>query len=178
MLNVARRLRPRDIFNLSFTNKLNYQMIGSVSGIWKLARLMYMPCRVLLPPAGMSDKEYAWLLTTDRCVKCHLVKPLEFDWNHRAKCCADCLYLIHNDSYAREQESKGEAKLYKNLFVGRVKALGGERGCGEGLWDKAILAKIPRYANIIKLAGRDISYTDEEFELLKSYLSEGIQFAW
>jgi hypothetical protein len=60
-------------------------MIASVAYIWRRARLMYMPARALGPPVGMTDKEYAWFLTTNRCIKCHRVKPLEIDLECRVR---------------------------------------------------------------------------------------------
>lgn len=48
MLRVARRLRPKDIFSLSFTSKLYYQMIALVPEIRKHARLIYIHARSCL----------------------------------------------------------------------------------------------------------------------------------
>jgi hypothetical protein len=175
MLLFARHLRPKDLFSLSFTSKLNYQMIASVMLIWKRARLIYMPARILPPPNGMTEKEYAWFLTSDRCTNCHLVKTLVTDWDHLTKRCVECLhvgssllvvYLHGIDVNRRRKESKKELKLNSSEFLKRVHSLGGERVCGIGEWDKAILAKIPSYANA--LLGSKDSHTDSAFEVLKS----------
>jgi hypothetical protein len=136
-----------------------------------------MPARVLPPPAGMSEKEYAWMLFTNRCMKCHLVKPLEIDWNHQARCCVECLGSTHQasaglietiaqyqDTRARKLEMERELLLIEKEYLERVKGLGGQRGC-EG-WKSAVLAKIPRYAKII--SGRNITPTDNSFKIKKS----------
>jgi hypothetical protein len=178
MLHIACLSRPRDLFALSFTSKLNYQMIGSAPLIWERARLRYMPCRALPPPTGMTEKAYAWLLITDRCLRCHLVKPLKIDWTHRAKCCYECIDVLNKDcliethpqlqdSLTRRGESKSEAKLNNEDCVKRLKDLG-----GDGRWDKAILAKIPRYANVVD--GLIIAPEDNAFELIKSHICKGI----
>jgi hypothetical protein len=142
-----------------------------------------MPARVLPPPFGMTEKDYVWLLTTNRCVRCHLVKPLAFDWNHCAKCCVECLDSIHKasvglielpfkirDTRAREQESVREAILNAEEYLERVKGLGGARGCVG--WESAVLYRIPRYAKVA--SGRGITPTDNSFKLLKSHIAKGI----
>jgi hypothetical protein len=106
MLRVATFLHPKDLFALSFTNKLNYQLVASHSLIWHRARLAHMPARVLPPPIGMTEKEYAWFLTTNRCLKCHRVKPLEIDWNLRAKCCSDCLGPLREEEEEKSFDSR------------------------------------------------------------------------
>jgi hypothetical protein len=181
MLLFARHLRPKDLFSLSFTSKLNYQMIASVMLIWKRARLMYMPARILPPPNGMNEKEYAWFLTSDRCTNCHHVKSLVTDWDHLTKRCVECyssqsslavVYLQGPDVDLRRKESNDEEKLNSSEFLKRVHSLGGKRGCGIGEWDKAILAKIPSYANA--LLGSKYSHTDSAFEIIRRGISLGI----
>jgi hypothetical protein len=184
MLHVACRLRPRDIFALSFTSKLNYQMIDSAPLIWKRARLTFMPARILHPPYGMTERQYAWLLTSDRCMKCHLVKPLEIYWMYNVNCCVECLESIRSDSTstiesstqvldARNQESAEEANLIRCDFLVRVRALGDVRCCGSGRRDRAILVKIPCYANIVNLKSIPVNPTDTLFVDLVNDISKG-----
>jgi hypothetical protein len=180
MLDVARHLRPEDIFSLSFTNKLNYQLISSVDGIWKRARLRYTPARRSLPPRDMTEKEYAWFLSNSRCSKCDIGDAeLKFDWVHIARCCDDCLCMIRDDpnllnpreSRTRSIESIEESRLLKMYYMKKVRDLGEPRVCGSGKWDSAILAEIPFYENI--LLSQRLTPTENEFQLLKTRISEG-----
>jgi hypothetical protein len=60
-----------------------------------------MPRHVLGPFNGMSEKTYAWLLTTDRCVNCHKVpvnEPVSMYWDFGFKGCQECLYRLTRDT--------------------------------------------------------------------------------
>jgi hypothetical protein len=177
MLLFARRMRPEDIFALSFTSKMNYQLVASVSLIWKRARLLYLPARILPPPKTMTEKEYAWFLTSNRCTIC--TKALNTDWARIVRFCDECprpmygsaVLLDRREVYDREKEDQHEKALYMN----RVRELGKERVCGSGYWDIAILAKIPCYLRILQ--GHTIVSNEFSFELLKSQVSDGLLFS-
>jgi hypothetical protein len=180
ILRVATFLLPKDLFALSFTNKLNYQLVASHSLIWHRARLVHMPKRVLPPPSGMTEKEYAWFLTTKRCLKCHLVKPLETDWELRAKCCFQCLDPMREEvdgrmSVRRKRESETEARMVARDYVERVKNLS-----DDGAWEIAVLNRIPRFKRVVdaKTAyGKiDFATTENAFKLLKSHIAKGLSF--
>jgi hypothetical protein len=185
MLLFARHLRPKDLFSMSFTSKLNYHMIASVLHIWKRARLMFMPARILPPPNSMTEKEYAWFLTSDRCTNCHLVKPLTIDWGHLNKSCVEChssqsslakVYLQGPDVVCRRiKESDKEVGLDSAEYGVRVRSLGVNRGRWIGEWDKAILAKIPLFA--AALACNPMFFIDNAFEQLKNYISQGMFYS-
>jgi hypothetical protein len=144
----------------------------------------HLPARALPPPAGMTEREYAWILTTDRCMACHLKKRgLKMDWLQKGKVCSSCPRSKKDtgdqDCLAREREDKRELEIRKeekylieSRYIDRVYAMAAKRE-----WDTRVLKNIPRFQAIV-VWRKNITPTDNALRLLESHIEKSeSQFA-
>jgi hypothetical protein len=117
VLEIATKLHPADVFSLSFTSKWHYAVISTIPPYqWKRSRQIFMPERILGPVGGMTEKEYAWHLTTDRCANCHFVPTIgsvSMFWEIGFKGCRACFDLLTNDYQGWFHET-----IYSKCFPG------------------------------------------------------------
>jgi hypothetical protein len=79
-----------------------------------------MPFRILGPFDGMSEKEYVWMLTTDRCGKCHEVPVdgyVSMYWEYAFKGCEKCFNLLVDQNKIESELGYHETK-YSICFAG------------------------------------------------------------
>ncbi|CAG8481593.1 1049_t:CDS:2, partial [Scutellospora calospora] len=96
-LQICKSLSPADLLSLSRTCKLFYNDLYcedslAIQEIWRQSRYSFMPYRKLVPPEGMSERQYVRFLLENKCHFCgRKRKSTKVYWERRVRCCAGCL---------------------------------------------------------------------------------------
>ncbi|KAJ2935035.1 hypothetical protein H1R20_g2022, partial [Candolleomyces eurysporus] len=111
LLEILKYMVPLDLANLSYTNKLFWEMLtGPVTAsLWKTARAAY---KAPAPPEDFSEPRWAMLLFGTMCQSCGSKTPRGIDWYLRKRFCLACekLHLV-------------SASRFKSAFRGRDPAI-------------------------------------------------------
>ncbi|CAG8778291.1 5351_t:CDS:2 [Gigaspora margarita] len=106
-LQICKNLSPADLLSLSKTCKLFYNDLCcedslTIQDIWRQSRYSFMPYRKLVPPEGMSERQYVRFLLENKCHICgRKSKSTKIYWERKLRCCAGCLEtrMIRCDNY-------------------------------------------------------------------------------
>lgn len=172
---------PLEVFQLSFTCKtLNTVVCELGDAHWRRLRRVFLPCRVLDPPDGMSERQYLWFLVSTECVNCE--KEGVICWTFKQRICSDCLLEITGSRnffdymyapyHAEDVASRNHEMQLQQAAVSRltekVKQLADLRG-----WNMNVLESVPRYNSLIE---RHAALMNPHLKELEEYFEQGERF--
>lgn len=100
LIEICSYLHPQDLYSLASVCKRYRSLLWSKSStttqqIWRTSRLRFVANLSLIPPTGMSEQQYIWLMVLlKKCMFCGEKNKLELTmyWEFRMYCCNKCLY--------------------------------------------------------------------------------------